>query len=240
VTLLAGGDVTFDYLLDSDQSQQNKSVDLLVARTGIDQDATSGAATFVFQHALSAVTFSGANTNATDSELTYIVSEVTITDIKANGTFTYPLTTEGTDPLASAWDVTTGAAANFKAGIPASGVALVAGGSTALPANLLSGNERMMVIPQEVTVGTLTTEGVPNDDGSYVTVKYSLKDGSGEFVVEDGIRTMKLPDGFEFKAGTRYNFAFSFATTMVGPDALVDITFTASVVGWTDSPETLN
>lgn len=91
----------------------------------------------------------------------------------------------------------------------------------------------MIVLPQEpVSLGTFTA-GVANDDGTYVEVTYSLKDGSGAYIYQNEVRKLALPAGFEFEAGTRYNFEFEFAAA----DAIV-LTVTA-VNSWTDTDETL-
>lgn len=220
---LASGNVTFGYTVPADQTVVNTSTDLLVSSV---LNQTSGTVAFTFDHALSAATFSAKNLNATTSELTYVISKIEITELDNVGTFQYPFS-------ATSWTNAGAANITYKAGLPAAGVALVAGGASAISVNLLSANDVMIVLPQEpVALGTFTV-GVADDNGTYVEVTYSLKDGSGAYIYENEVRKLALPTGFEFVPGTRYNFEFEFAAA-----ELIVLTVTA-VNSWTDQDETL-
>lgn len=207
---ISSGTVTFGYTVPADQSISNTAVDLLVAsETG----KTSGDVAFTFNHALSAVTFSAANLNPATSELVYTISEIAITDMDNVGTYTYG--TPGT------W-IMSGTTTTYTAGVPASGVAVVPGGNAATAVNLLSKNDVMMVLPQTPA------------NTAKVEITYSLKDGGGADIYADATLELLLPSGFEFEAGKRYNFAFSFA-----PSNAIVLTVT-EVTGWVPVTESLN
>lgn len=182
------GSVSFKYTVPSGQSANNTAVDLLVA-SALEQ--TSGPVTLTFEHALSGVTFSAWNQNPVDGELVYVIHEIGISDLATTGTFTYP----------SSWSDWSGPQ-TYTAGVPAAGVAVLPSGSGD-PANyvkLLSANDIMMVLPQ-------TIQGSSN-----VSVVFSLRDGEGVFIYDNYTINLPLPSGFEFVAGTIYDFQFKFTT----------------------------
>lgn len=218
---VAGTDVTFGYTVPTDQSVHNTATDLLVAKK---TDMSSGTVDFIFDHALSAVTFSAKNLNDENSELTYVISSIKIINVDNEGTYVYAAT--------PTWTVTGSGDVTYKAGVPASGVAVVPGGSAATAVNLLSANDVMMVLPQTPTWGTIPAATTPV--GSYVVITYSLKSGDGQYMYENEERYMAPYSGFEFIYGTRYNFEFAFSAS----DAIVlNVT---SVNDWYDLDANLN
>lgn len=205
-----GGSVTIGYTVPNDQSGLNTAADLLVSSK---TNVTGGEIDFIFDHALSAVTFSAKNSNATTSELTYVVSNIEITKLYNVGTYTYSGGTSWTS---------TGSTVTYKAGVPASGVAVVPGGTGATTVNLLSANDVMMVLPQTPTLATSSTPSA----GALVAVTFSLKDGGGQYIYQNEVRNLFMPANFAFVKGTRYNFEFEF----VASNAIVlNVT---SLTGW--------
>jgi hypothetical protein len=235
---IATGVAQFGYTVPYNQKVDNTAVDLLVA-SAVNKTAPAVAApmAFTFNHALSGVTFSAANRNATSgagSELTYVISDIKITKLYNVGTFNYPFSATSWAPgtLAPRTDA-------YVAGLPEAGVALPAIGP--LPAaaqNLLSANDIMMVLPQTVTVGTFDTDGVtPLANETFVEVTYSLKDGAGVPVFTNIVRKLALPTGFKFEAGKLYNFSFDFGTSSTAMSA-ISFTVTA-LTAWDPVAETL-
>lgn len=229
------GEVSFEYTVPSDQSGSNTAVDLLVA-SALGKDKNSGQIVFNFQHALSGVTFSALNDNVVTlpngdiigSELTYVINAIEITALYSEGTFFYSI--DPSYPLNFRWD-NYGAQQSYSAGVPTSGVAIM-GIDPMQPqqyVNLLSENDIMMVLPQDVTPGAYNPGiGItPGDSGSasYVWIEFSLKDGSGNFIYRDQFRYLPLPSGFKFVAGQLYDFQFRF-------EALDAVTFDVTLTNW--------
>lgn len=213
-------EVWFEYTVPKEQSKSNTAVDLLVASV---LGAVSGEVELDFKHALSAVTFSAANTNPTGSELVYVIHGIEITALDNEGTFTYPLTWT---PLGNITPE------NYKAGIPKSGVALMNPDPDPDPdhgyENLLSANDIMMVLPQSPqTKSAPPSDTDPGDTQTYAYVKitFSVKDGSGNFIYENHKRYLPLPETFIFKPETFYNFQFRF-------EALDAISFSVKFEPW--------
>lgn len=212
------GKVSFRYAVPSDQSASNTAVDLLVSSASGSKG--SGTVAFDFVHALSGVTFSAANNNTEGSELVYVIHEVEITKLAAEGVFTYPLN----------WDADTGTKENFSAGIPKSGVSVVRSQTS----KLLSDNDIMMVLPQTFTSAPLL-DGEPGDtEHAYVRINFSLSDGSGFPIYSKHDRYLAFPSNtFTFDAGTLYNFQFVF-------DELEAITFKVETLeAWNIPADTL-
>jgi hypothetical protein len=203
---ISGSTAAFGYTVPVAQNANNTAVDLLVASV---TNATSGPVAFTFAHALSAVTFSAANCEDTDSELIYTISSITLKERDNVGTYTY----------GTGWSDNAATDVDYLAGLPASGVALVPVSSTGSVAKLLSENDVMMVLPQAADAGE-------------IEVIFSLKDGAGNDLFTDESRTLTLPSPFSFEAGKMYDFQFEFS-------ALGKVTFTATVTGWTSATQAL-
>jgi hypothetical protein len=239
---VVSGKVQFDYTVPVDQKVDNKAVDLLVASV-VNQKApvppaVAAPVAFSFNHALSAVSFSAANRNAitgAGSELTYVINDISVTALDNEGTFAYPIAVSP----ATSWTPVGDQNQTYIAGLPEAGVALEAIGlAPAAAQKLLSANDLMMVLPQAVTPGTLDVDGVtPLNDGTYVAVTYSLKDGAGVPIFTDAVRYLTLPSNFTFEAGKRYNFEFEFGGAS---NPMTAISFTVTeVVAWADAPNTV-
>jgi hypothetical protein len=227
---VVAGNAQFGYTVPADQKVNNTATDLLVASVEGKTDDGS-AVQLTFDHALSAVTFSAANRNAADSELTYVISDISITKMYNVGTFDYPFS-------ATSWTSVGTRTSTYIAGLPEAGVALEAIGA-ASARKLLSANDLMMILPQAVTAGTLDEDGVtPLVDETFVEVTYSLKAGDGTPLFTDAVRRLTLPAGFEFEAGKRYNFEFEFGG--LGNNGLGEVEFSVDKLNdWDDVDEEL-
>jgi hypothetical protein len=231
--VVANAAAEFGYTVPANQKVDNTAVDLLVA-SALNQVAqtTPTAVAFTFDHALSAVSFSAANRNATTgagSEMTYVIHDISITKLDNTGTFAYPFS-------ATSWTPAGTKNQTYVAGIPEAGVALEAIGAAPAPAQkLLSANDLMMVLPQAVTAGTLKPDNTPLVDATFVEVTYSLKDGSGAPIFSNAKRQLTLPANFKFEAGKRYNFEFDFgsAGTPGSPNTAISFDVT-QVNNWAD------
>jgi hypothetical protein len=232
---IATGVAKFGYTVPTNQKVDNTAVDLLVA-SAVNQTAPTVAApvAFTFNHALSGVTFSAANRNLTTgagSELTYVISDISVTKLNNVGTFAYPFN------VASSWTLVGNPTSTYVAGLPEAGVALEAIGAGGTAQKLLSANDMMMVLPQTPALGTLQNDGTVNADGTFVQVTYSLKDGAGIPVFTDEVRLLSFPTGFKFEAGKLYNFSFEFGTSGSSMSA---ITFTVTTLtSWSDAAQVL-
>lgn len=225
----ASGEASFTYTVPVEQQKSNTSTDLLVS-AALEKISTDGTVAFMFDHALSAATFSARNSNPVGTELVYVVESVTIMAADNTGTFTYNNDYDGgTTPaeLIGEWSDNDSYDQNYQAGINASGVAVAPVGASGAYAKLLSENDYMMVLPQALTAGTLDTDGVtPMNDGAYVAVTFSLRDGTGAYIFNG--YTRYIPLTHTFVMGTRYNFQISFDP---GTDpALVPIEMTVTGV----------
>ncbi|MDR1503211.1 MAG: fimbrillin family protein [Prevotella sp.] len=206
-------DVKFSYTVPVNQSVQNTAVDLLVA-SKLDRKGSvtpTSPVALTFKHALSAVTFSAKNKNATTSELVYTISKIEIVNLDNTGDYTY--STE-------AWTENDTYDKTYIAGVPASGVAVQPVGDVGAAVRLLSANDVLIVLPQEVDVTTK------------VKITYSLKDGAGAYIYQDAERELVFPVTFdEFDAGKRYNFVFEFLASNA-------ITFSVTAVtDWGDDED---
>ena len=219
----SAADCTFDYTVPNDQSVINTSCDLLVASV-LGNSASPVA--LEFNHALSAVTFTASNQNAASTNLIYRIDSIKITELDNEGTFSYATAT---------WSNNSNADVTYVAGIPETGACLRPTGSADY-FNLLSANDVMMVLPQEpVALGTIgaITAGVPDDNGTYVEVTYTLTDATGMPVSGNASDTRKLalPTGFTFDPGILYNFQFDFGAP--GSSSVNPISFSVTVNDWT-------
>ncbi|MDR0953989.1 MAG: fimbrillin family protein [Rikenellaceae bacterium] len=221
---LSGLGASFGYTVPVNQSVNNGAVDLLIAAV-IDKTASTttegkGGVILNFNHALSAVTFSGRNQNAQTSTLIYVIHSIKILELENVGIFTYPTKTTSSGAIFAEdrWSITNNDDVDYIAGIPASGVALDPVGAAGEYVKLLSANDMMMVLPQSA-------------GQKIVEVTYSLRDGSGKLVHDKDKRNLKLPIGFKFQAGTRYDFQFTFAGDS---SSETPISFTVNVLSWAD------
>lgn len=221
-------DVSFNYAVPADQSVDNTAVDLLVSKVS-DKTADGTPVAFTFDHALSAATFSAANREDVASELTYVIHDISLTNLHNEGAFYY---------RADLW-TNHGSTTTFIAGIPEAGVALQAIGATAPAQKLLSANDIMILMPQQyITLGTLEADGITVDvDGVFVEVTYSLKDGAGVPIFANAVRRLTLPAGFEIRAGQLYNFEFEFGGTSGAGTTAIEFTVT-EVNDWEEVPAT--
>lgn len=206
----AGG--TLSYVVPADQRTDVTSIgtvaeDLLVADL-IEQN--SGDVNFEFRHALSAATFSAANTNHENQELVYVIKDITIKDLYTSSIYDY-------DDAAWGPAFTNG---NYVAPIPEGGVALEPlPNATITYTPLLTNNDFLIVMPQN---------DVPNTSNAEVVVTYNLRDGIGNYIEENAQLNFSFPTGFSFEIGTRYDFQFKF-------NALEAITMDVKPLeGWTD------
>jgi hypothetical protein len=222
---------TFGYTIPADQSVINSAADLLIAAAvgknpGNATGGTGGNAVVLdFNHALSAVTFSARNLNSTSSTLTYVIHSIKILGLDNVGTFKYPdvRTNLTTTILLTSWTPKGDENVTYIAGIPASGVALQSVGAGGAYKELLSANDKLIVLPQSAEYKT-------------VEVTYSLKDGSGTLLHDKEARNLELPAGFNFDPGVRYDFQFSFAAAT---SSETPISFSVGVKPWADLAESL-
>lgn len=238
----AAGVVSFTYTVPVKQDENNTSTDLLVSAAL--QNVSNGSSTtpvaFTFDHALSSATFSARNTNAAGSELVYTIESISLVGVDNTGKFTYNnLYDGGLTPaqLIGSWSDNTAIDQTYLAGINASGVAVTPVGTAGAWAKLLSDNDYMMVLPQDLTAGTLTN-GLPTSpaDGSFVAVKFSLRDGTGAYIYQNKVRYISLTHTFVM--GKCYNFQIDFGPGTDGDLVPIELDVT-DVNAWDDIDQTI-
>ena len=199
-------DGTFGYTVPADQSNNNHAADLLVASDS-DVTATSngGAVVLEFDHALSAVNFTAENLSTNPAELMFTVRAAELVALNTVGTYTY----------GTGWSAL-GTPLDYKSSVRNTAVGV---GETE---QLLSTNDFLMVLPQVVDPATQN-----------VKITFSVKDGEGQYIYEDAELVLDFPAGFEFVAGKRYNFTFTFDATSNG-GLLNPIMFTVTLNDWED------
>lgn len=212
--------VAFDYTVPSDQSGRvtaNTAVDLLVSSAldlNYEANGNNNTVAFNFRHALSAANFSAINYL---EGITFTVTDIAITGLSNQGTYTYNNTfaneeMDWTDAettfQAGSWGTLEGSDVYY-AGVPQAGVAVPYGSPGSNSYKLLSTNDLLMVLPQEVSI--------TNDvSAAQVVIKYTAKYADGVNVGDDGeiSTTLNFKDSgnskFEFKQGIRYNFLIAF------------------------------
>lgn len=235
----ANGVVSFTYTVPVAQNANNTSTDLLVSAALQQDAATNGVnpVAFTFDHALSSATFSARNTNAAGSELVYTIESVSIMYADNTGKFTYDNTYNGTTVTTiGSWSDNTAVDQTYLAGINASGVAVTPVGTGGAWAKLLSDNDYLMVLPQALTGGTVTS-GTANTDGSFVAVKFSLRDGTGAYIYNG--KTRYIPLTHTFVMGKCYNFQIDFGPGTDGDLVPIELDVTA-VNAWDDIDEPIS
>ena len=213
--VVAAGEVSFDYTVPADQSVSNTATDLLVAAA---PELTAGTVAFVFDHALSAVNFTATSAAANPQELIFTISKAEIIEVFNEGTFEY----DNTAAVVGTW-ATTGSEVTYKSSVR--NVAVAVGDSE----TLLSANDYLMVLPQDVTAS------------SKVVITYSVMDGAGDYIYNNEELELDFPVTFTaFEMGKRYNFTFTFDTTS-GSGLLNPIVFDVTTLNnWVDETESLD
>lgn len=210
-----GTTTKFTYILPNDQRLGNTSTDLLVARA----KQNTGGVALAFQHALSAATFKAKNANTAD-ELTYVITELVIENLRYKGDFTYGT---GTGAVGT-WSYD-GDPVGYYPAVVSSGVAVEPNAGFK---QVLSDNDWLMVLPQTPTWATINDITQKPTSGSYIAVTFNARDGAGKNIYNANQKFYLVPPtsvGFKFEAGKKYVFQITF-------EKLTGIALSATLTGW--------